>query len=274
MRTILLSLAVSICIVIWSLIEPYTLRITETKIQFSSYSPSCQSFRVAFLTDLHIGSPGMGLNKLTEIVDLVKKFKVDLILFGGDYTVDKVIGGDPIGIEQISNRLTSLDCNENCFSVLGNHDYHHGKKAVIDALTKSNIITLVNEDRIIVANECKVLLYGMDDLWEGKPMISYVQQPNKKELNLILAHNPDVFKLSEIKNSVMLAGHTHGGQVNLPFIGELIVPSMFGNSLASGIITDDTRVLYVGTGLGTSILGVRFNVTPSVDILTFEALSH
>lgn len=274
MRTILLSSAVSICIVIWSLIEPYTLRITETKIQFSSYSPSCQSFRVAFLTDLHIGSPGMGLNKLTEIVDLVKKSKVDLILFGGDYTVDKVIGGDPIGIEQISNRLTSLDCTENCFSVLGNHDYHHGKKAVIDALTKSNIITLVNEDRIIVANECKVLLYGMDDLWEGKPLISYVQQPNKKELNLILAHNPDVFKLSEIKNSVMLAGHTHGGQVNLPFIGELIVPSMFGNSLASGIITDDTRVLYVGTGLGTSILGVRFNVTPSVDILTFEALSH
>jgi len=85
---------------------------------------------------------------------------------------------------------------------------------------------------------------------------------------LLLTHNPDIFPLVPGRVSLTLAGHTHGGQVRLPFIGRPIVPSRFGQRFAAGQIVEGGRHLYVATGIGTSILPVRFRVPPAVAMLT------
>jgi predicted MPP superfamily phosphohydrolase len=84
----------------------------------------------------------------------------------------------------------------------------------------------------------------------------------------VLTHNPDVFPEIPDRISLTLAGHTHGGQVNLPIIGRLVVPSQFGQRYAYGLVEENGRKLFVTSGIGTSILPVRFRVPPEVALLT------
>lgn len=85
---------------------------------------------------------------------------------------------------------------------------------------------------------------------------------------MLLTHNPDVFPDVPRRVTITLAGHTHGGQVRLPFLGRPIVPSRFGQRFAAGHIVEDGRHLFVATGVGTSIVPVRFRVPPAVTVLT------
>ncbi len=87
---------------------------------------------------------------------------------------------------------------------------------------------------------------------------------------ILLSHNPDVFPDVPDGVALTLAGHTHGGQVRLPFVGRPIVPSRFGQRFAAGHVVEEGRHLFVATGVGTSILPVRFGVPPAVTILTVE----
>jgi predicted MPP superfamily phosphohydrolase len=85
---------------------------------------------------------------------------------------------------------------------------------------------------------------------------------------LLMTHNPDVFPLVPDRVALTLAGHTHGGQVRLPFVGRPIVPSRFGERFAAGHVIEGGRNLFVATDLGTSILRIRFRVPPAVTMLT------
>ena len=85
---------------------------------------------------------------------------------------------------------------------------------------------------------------------------------------ILMTHNPDVFPHVPDRVVLTLAGHTHGGQVRLPFVGRPIVPSEFGQRFAAGHVVEGERHLFVATGLGTSIVPVRFRVSPAVTILT------
>jgi predicted MPP superfamily phosphohydrolase len=85
---------------------------------------------------------------------------------------------------------------------------------------------------------------------------------------LVLMHNPDSFPEVPVRVSLSLAGHTHGGQVNLPIVGRLIVPSAFGQRYAYGLVEENGRKLFVTGGVGTSILPVRFRVAPEIVILS------
>jgi predicted MPP superfamily phosphohydrolase len=85
---------------------------------------------------------------------------------------------------------------------------------------------------------------------------------------VLLTHNPDVFPFVPGRVALTLAGHTHGGQVRLPLIGRPVVPSQFGQRFAAGHVVEGGRHLFVATGIGTSILPVRFRVPPTVTLLT------
>jgi predicted MPP superfamily phosphohydrolase len=85
---------------------------------------------------------------------------------------------------------------------------------------------------------------------------------------ILLTHNPDVFVNVPARVLLTLAGHTHGGQVNLPLLGRLVVPSQFGERFAIGHVHEDGRDLFVTPGIGTSILPVRFGAPPEISVLT------
>ena len=90
----------------------------------------------------------------------------------------------------------------------------------------------------------------------------------KEDAAILLTHNPDVFPSVPARFQLTLAGHTHGGQVALPLLGPLIVPSNFGSRYARGYIVEKDRSLFVTTGIGTSVMPVRFLVPPEISVLT------
>lgn len=85
---------------------------------------------------------------------------------------------------------------------------------------------------------------------------------------IAFTHNPDVFPEIPSRVALTIAGHTHGGQVHVPIVGRPVVPSQYGERFAAGHIEEGGRHLFVSTGLGTSILPVRFRVPPEISILT------
>ena len=85
---------------------------------------------------------------------------------------------------------------------------------------------------------------------------------------IVLTHNPDLFVRVPPRVLLTLAGHTHGGQVNLPVLGRLIVPSHYGDRYAIGHVREEDRDLFVSPGIGTSIIPLRFRVPPEISLLT------
>jgi predicted MPP superfamily phosphohydrolase len=117
---------------------------------------------------------------------------------------------------------------------------------------------------------------GISDLWTGRHDLTAALAAvvDDGAPVLLLTHNPDVFPAVPARVTLTLAGHTHGGQVRLPFAGALIVPSRFGQRFAAGHVVEGGRHLFVATGIGTSILPVRFRVPPAVTFLTVRPAKH
>jgi predicted MPP superfamily phosphohydrolase len=88
---------------------------------------------------------------------------------------------------------------------------------------------------------------------------------------ILMTHNPDLFPKTPARVSLLLAGHTHGGQVRFPFLGALVVPSIYGNRYLAGHVEERGQHLFVATGIGMSYLPVRFGVPPEVTILKIES---
>ena len=118
----------------------------------------------------------------------------------------------------------------------------------------------------------KGALAGMSDYWEGSPDVrGALNHVPPHATVIVFTHNPDVFPEMPDRVAFSIAGHTHGGQVCLPIIGRPIVPSKFGERYAAGHVVENGRDFFVGTGLGTSIIPVRFGVTPEISLLTLRA---
>jgi predicted MPP superfamily phosphohydrolase len=114
-------------------------------------------------------------------------------------------------------------------------------------------------------------LAGLADLWTRPQHISETVAKAPPGATIIaLTHNPDIFPRVPQSVPILIAGHTHGGQVNIPLIGTPIVPSRFGAKYTSGHLFENGHHLFVTTGIGTSILPVRFRVTPEIVILTIK----
>jgi len=118
---------------------------------------------------------------------------------------------------------------------------------------------------------CAFWLAGVSDYWEGAHDIdAALAAVPKGAPTLLFTHNPDLFPEIPPRVALTIAGHTHGGQVYLPGIGRPVVPSKFGQRYAIGHVEEAGRHLFVSSGLGTSILPVRFLVPPEISVLTLE----
>jgi predicted MPP superfamily phosphohydrolase len=154
---------------------------------------------------------------------------------------------------------------------LGNHDWWYNGFRVRSALEGVGIRVLENDVAHIERNGAAIWLAGLGDLWEGSPNIAKTLTKVTDDAPVIaFTHNPDIFPQIPARVALTITGHTHGGQVALPFIGRPIVPSQFGQRYAIGHIVDGSKHLFVTPGLGTSILPVRFLVRPEISLITID----
>ncbi len=251
-------------------LEPASLSVVEERI--SLRWPMRAPVRMAILTDLHIGSPFNGLAKLRPLVDRTNAARPDVVCILGDLVVQGVIGGRFVAPERIAAELRRLQAPGGVFAVLGNHDGWLDHDRVRNALQENGIHVVEETAERVDTPAGPLWIAGISDLWTGRhdiPSALRAVQPDGAPI-ILLSHNPDVFPDVPDGVALTLAGHTHGGQVRLPFVGRPIVPSRFGQRFAAGHVVEEGRHLFVATGVGTSILPVRFGVPPAVTILTVE----
>ncbi len=253
-------------------IEPSSLQNEDHDISLPAWPASCDGFRVAVLADLHTGSPHNGLPNLERVVELTNRAKPDLVLLAGDFVIHGVAGGTFVPPEDAARELGRLSAPAGVFAVLGNHDWWFDASRVRAALESNRIPVLEDDSREIASGDCRFRLVGVSDLWEGAHDIEKaLLGVEESEPVVLFTHNPDLFP--EIPRSVALtiAGHTHGGQVYLPGIGRPVVPSQFGERFAIGHIVEQGKHLFVSSGVGTSIIPVRFLVPPEVSLLRLRS---
>jgi predicted MPP superfamily phosphohydrolase len=131
------------------------------------------------------------------------------------------------------------------------------------------ITVLVDANLRLIHKGQPFWLMGLDDLWtRGNHLESTLASIHDNEPIIALTHNPDIFPDIPQRVTLTLAGHTHGGQISLPFIGRPVVPSKFRQRFAYGLVEERNRKLFVTGGVGTSIVPVRFGVKPEIAILT------
>jgi predicted MPP superfamily phosphohydrolase len=222
--------------------------------------------RIAVLSDLHIGSPHVGLDKLQRIVEETNAENPALVVLLGDF----VIGGPGgrhdasfVAPEQTAEGLKKLRAPLGVYAVLGNHDWWYDGERVRKALTDAGIPVL--ENRAVRVGP--IWLGGIADLWTREPDVAgTLKQVASDDPVVLITHNPDIFPDVPPRVSLLLAAHTHGGQVNLPLIGRVVTTSRLG--YVAGEYAEKGRHLFVTTGIGTSILPVRLGVPPEIVILT------
>jgi len=225
--------------------------------------------RIAALADLHTGAPHITLEKVRAIVASVNAAQPDLIVLLGDYVIHGVVGGRFVEIEPIAAALGDLRAPLGVFAVLGNHDWWYDGARTIRALETVGIRVLEDAATAVTVRGRSLWLAGVGDVRTRHAAVAraLAAVPDRAPL-IVITHNPDLFARLPDRVLLTLAGHTHGGQVNLPVLGRLIVPSRFGERYAIGHVHEDGRDLFVSPGIGTSIVPVRFRVPPEISLLT------
>jgi predicted MPP superfamily phosphohydrolase len=237
--------------------------------------------KVALLTDLHVGAPHMGAGRLRRVVELTNAESPEVVLITGDFVIGGpkdeggerggVAGGSFVEPEAIAAELKGLRAPLGVYAVLGNHDWWYDGPRVARALEAAGVRVLENQAVRVGRGGAGFWLGGVADLWTRTPDVAGVLgQVTTDEPVILFTHNPDVFPSIPARVSLTLAGHTHGGQVNLPLVGRPVVPSKFGRRYAMGHVVEGGRHLYVSGGVGTSIIPVRFRVPPEVVVLRLE----
>ncbi len=252
-------------------LEPSSLVTRRVTLQIPGWPQEQRGLRIAVLADLHVGSPYWGTEKLKLVVTRTNEERPDLVVLLGDYVIQGVVGGRFVAPERIADGLKDLRAPLGVVAVLGNHDWNLDGVRVTRALQKVGIVVLENQAWQISNKGYSFWIGGIADAMTRVPKIpETLQQVNDPSPVILIAHNPDIFPEVPGRVNLTIAGHTHGGQVDLPLVGRLIVPSDYGQRFAYGHIVEEGRHLFVSSGIGTSIIPVRFRVPPEIVILTIE----
>ena len=269
---VLTLLAAAVLNTCW--LEPDSLRVTRYSLPLRHCPPALAGLRIAVLADLHAGAPFMDLDKLRQVVATTNATQPDMVLIAGDIFVQFVLGGHRLPPGDVAEVLGQLHAPLGVYAVLGNHDYSEQPRFQPERyqqlLKQNGIVPIDNVAMPLSGANRHFWIAGFGDLHHGHPdVVRTLGDVPEGEPVIALTHEPDLFPDVPSRVNLVVAGHTHGGQVRLPFIGRPVVPSDFGQRYAAGHVVEQTD-LFVTTGIGTSHLPVRFGVPPEISLLTLQ----
>ncbi len=242
-------------------VEPGIIVIKKYKIK----NEDLKKCRAVFVSDFHIAP--WQKKRLKRIVKLINKQNPDIVFSAGDF----VRGYSPnktLPIENIADELSKIKTKHGFFTVLGNHDWWQNGAQIRDVLTEHKITVLENSSVKLKIKNQNITIAGIEDLQTRIPDTEKALR-HADTTTILLTHNPDPFFELDSTVFLTLAGHNHGGQVQLPFFGALIVPSSSGRRYANGLFKINNNRLLVTKGLGNSIMNVRFCCPPEIVVIDF-----
>jgi uncharacterized protein len=236
--------------------------------------PAERRLTITVIADLHAGGPDMLLPHVRHVVDTANALQSDLIVLLGDYIARYDFPTERLEPRLWSAELARLAAPLGVWAVLGNHDWWHHVGVVRGALAGADIPVLENNAVLLGADGQKFWLAGIGDQlahplghhrYRGvDDLPGTLAQIRTDDPVVLLVHEPDIFPRVPSRVALTLAGHTHGGQIRLPLVWPLFVPSKFGARYAYGHLVEGGRHLIVSGGLGTSIIPARLGVPPEI----------
>jgi predicted MPP superfamily phosphohydrolase len=230
--------------------------VRETRIGLPGFPAGQAPVRVAFLSDIHVQGPDMPPERVARIVGQVNAQRPDLVLIAGDFIGSRSLSTHHYSPAEIAAPLRGLRARLGVIAVLGNHEYMSGNaRAMRDALTAVGIRVLANQ----AVQAGPLAIGGLDDQITGhnRDNQTYAAMRALPGARILLSHGPDTFATLPPDIGLMLAGHTHCGQIRLPLYGPLETASVYGERYACGYIEENGRKLIVTAGLGASMLPMR-----------------
>lgn len=259
-------------------IERHWIEITRRDIQLKNLPRAFDGIRIAQMSDIH-------MDEFTEpyflrmAIEKINSLHPDFVLLTGDF-VSNGISSTKFSIGagwQCANLLTAIEC-ERVYAILGNHDVLVSAKDISAALRANGIQVLRNACLPLDRAGARVWLAGLDDPVEGHPdpdlaIPEYIRNVPDEPI-ILMCHAPDYVDellLSSAGKAVdlMLSGHTHGGQVRVPFVGAIALP-ILGKKYVEGWFPLGRMQLYVNRGVGTVGLPFRFDCPPEISLLTLR----
>ena len=259
------------------LIEPEGLIVRRVEVVSQTWSGT--PLRVGIITDTHGGGPHMSVSRLERIVDEMNGERPDIVLLLGDFVAGHVplperSASENAAVMETLPPLGKLRAPLGVWSVLGNHDWWYDGVAVEKGLQTVGVKVLENTRAKIERPGGAFWLAGLADYESTRAKPSYGAALGDLPDNdpvVVMSHWPDVFAAAPDRVTITFAGHTHCGQVNLPFFGRLMHASPGSEKWPCGLYTNGERRLYVSGGVGVSLMPVRFNQPPEIAVVTLRA---
>lgn len=249
-------------------IHPFRPRVNHVMILLPRAHRELDGLTIAFVTDTHIG-PHFTVEDLEPSIEILRRVRPHIVLFGGDY-----ISESPRFLDYATEPLAKMAAAAKigAWGILGNHDLSNVRERVMGMLAPTGITILSNEAVEVTTEGGAFWLVGIDDLLLGKPDLgrAFSNVP-ADALRIALWHEGDNASRAEpYEPLLLLCGHSHGGQVRLPFLGALAAPKM-GRRYTSGRYKIGSMTLFVSNGIGMYRPPVRFNCPPEVVIFRLVA---
>ncbi|MBI4653341.1 metallophosphoesterase [Candidatus Kuenenbacteria bacterium] len=287
---ILLGFFILICL--WSFfIEPNIIEVEKISIKIENLPISFKGTKIIQLSDFHSKKFG---KKEKKVLQILNDLKPDFIFITGD-----VIDWKTKNFKEIQKFWLELSkkFEGKIFAIYGNHDYWNRDFKIFDILFKeSKIKILNNQSEKIKKGEDFIYLIGISEpcpnfdglnynnfrkicydklqkIYHNNLQIIFKGVGDEKIPKILLAHSPEIFR--EVKNfsskiDLTLVGHTHGGQINIPFLANLILPVKYDKKYKEGLFKEDSKYLYVNRGVGESGLPIRFNSFPEITLIELK----
>ncbi len=241
-----------------------------------------RGFKIAQLSDLH-SSPLVAMEHLRAAANLAASENPDLVVLTGDYIGHKMRTYlaethefDREYVDNIVHAFSVLNPPHGIFSVLGNHDFWSGPEAtqyIIEKFSEGMGARWLRNDRVeLQQGKDSIQLIGVDDLWQDSfSLRTAYKKVDPGRTRILLSHNPEVNEEFQwnpgLSAELILSGHTHGGQIVLPFIGPPFLPGINNKKFIGGLVEEKGIQTYVTRGIGHLVVPLRFNCPPEVSLI-------
>lgn len=249
-------------------IEPTWLDVTRVPLVVPGLAPVFDGYTIAQISDIHLGD-WMNRARLREVIDVVLAQAPDLAVVTGDFVsyLDEAV------YAAIAEEFVRLRGADGGIAILGNHDHWTDAPTVSAAVRESGLVLLRNRHRVIKRAGKALYIAGVDDIWEEHHDLDAALDGVPAGAPLVLlAHEPDYADevAEDGRVHVQLSGHSHGGQVRLPFVGGFVLPYL-GEKYKHGYYRVGDMHLYTNVGVGMIRPAVRLLCRPEITLVTLRA---